>query len=169
MTLRSIVAAAALLLASTAASATDYTIPNLPVAPVSAPFSQAVTVPSGAFVDKWSFTFPLTAGTLSATAAQLALQNIYSINGLQIGLYDATSNALLGTGTQAGPASFLNNLALTPNQSYYFTVSGNGSGTAGGTYSFILAASPVSEPGTLALFAAGLACAGFVAGRRRNG
>lgn len=168
MKLHPIVASIAIVLASSAAHATDYIIPSVPVSPGSAPFSQSVTVPTGAFADRWNFTFPLTAGTISSSAVQLALQNLYSINGLQIGLYDATTNALLGSGSQAGQSSALNNVALSPSQPYYFTVSGNGSGTAGGTYAFILSASPVPEPGTLALFAAGLACAGFVSARRRS-
>lgn len=160
-------AAAALLAASFGANATVYNIPNLPVLPPStAPFSQAVTVPVGAFSDRWNFTFPATGGSASSSAVSLLLQNILNINGLQIGLYNATTNAQLGIGAQAGQSASLNNIALTPGQNYYYSVTGSGTGLAGGAYTFIAAAAPVPEPGTYGLFLAGIAALGFVARRR---
>jgi len=167
MKFKSLAVAVALVAASSGAFATNYTIPNLPVLPPStAPFSQAVTVPTGAFSDRWSFTFPLTAGSASSSAVSLQLQNILNITGLQIGLYNATTNALLGNGAQAGQSATLNNIALTPGQNYYYTVTGSATGLSGGAYTFIAAAAPVPEPGTYGLFLAGLAAVGFVARRR---
>lgn len=168
MKLKSLVVAAVMALGSAGALAqftNIYNIGTLPISPPSPPFSQAVTVPFGAFNDRWNFTFPLTGGSASASAVSLSLTDILGINGLQLQLFDS-SNTLLRTGAQSGQSVTMNNVALTGGQNYYYVVSGAGTGSSGGAYTFIASASPVPEPETYALFLAGLAAVSFVARRR---
>lgn len=168
MKLKSIAAAALFVFSAGGALAqftNTYNIGTLPISPPSAPFSQTVTVAPGAFLDRWNFTFPVTGGGASATAASLSLFDIFNINGLQISLFTSTGT-LLGTGAQSGQSAALNNVSLVGGQNYYYTVGGSATGSFGGAYNLTASASPVPEPETYALFLAGLAAIGFVARRR---
>jgi hypothetical protein len=171
MKLKTVALAALLALSAGGALAqtirTFNTIGTLPVTPPSAPFSQAVTVPAGSFIDRWNFTFPATGNLASSAAVSLTLNGILGINGLQVSLWsNGTTPTQLATGAQAGSSATLSSIALTGGQSYYYQVTGLATGTSGGAYSLIASASPVPEPETYALFLAGLAAIGFVARRR---
>lgn len=93
----------------------------------------------------------------------------FAIDNFTIAFYDA-ANTLLASDVQANAADTtldINNLMLSSGTGYKFVVSGNVTGTLGGSYGGALAAAPVPEAETYAMLLAGLGLVGFTVARRR--
>jgi hypothetical protein len=151
-------------LASSAASASNLSIGTLPLAP--AVFSDLVSEQPGSFSDSFSFTAPSGPSTASGTVTSTDLLPLLDVSGLVLSLY-SSSNTLLAQGS-SGDSSSLSGVALSSGASYYFTVTGNAIGSAGGLYAFIASASAVPEPQTYALMLGGVGVVAFLALRRRD-
>ena len=145
--------AAVLACASMSASAVTYTIGTLPLAP--AVYTNTGTVPAGSFTDTYNFTFPLTGSTASESAVSVNVGTILGINNIAVSLYTA-GNVLVATGITAGSSASLFNVPLAAGAPYYYRVTGTGTGSSGGVYSFLASATAVPEPGTYAMMLAGL-------------
>jgi len=95
----------------------------------------------------------------------------FSIENFSIAFRDSSDN-LLAFDTQQNPTDFTVALytTLLAATDYQFVVSGNVTGTLGGSYGGVLqaVAIPIPEPETYALFLAGLGLFGLVAYRRRR-
>ena len=157
--------AIALALASFAANAmaATYSIGSLPVAP--SIYSNVPSVAAGQFSDLYSFLFPAGASTASGSAVTVDVATLLDINNIQVSLLDAGFATLAAGGL--GESSLLFNQPLTVGTSYYFKVSGNAAGSAGGAYAFLASAAPVPEPQAYLLMLAGLAAVGSIVRRRR--
>lgn len=165
MKIKTLVLALAALSGTTAAVATAFNIGTLPMAP--SVYSNVQTVAPGAISDLYSFVFPTTANTVSASAVTVNIGTILNIDNLQVSILDSGSNTLTA-GSVGGDTSVLFNYALTSGSSYFFKVTGIASGLAGGTYAFLAsAAEPVPEPATFGLMFAGAALMGLAVKRRR--
>lgn len=94
----------------------------------------------------------------------------FAINNFKIAFYDA-ADTLLASDMQANATDLtldINNLMLGSGTGYKFVVSGNVTGTLGGSYGGALAAAPVPEAETYAMMLAGLGLVGFMVSRRRS-
>ena len=167
MSIRNVFTVAALCAsAPMSAMAVTYTIGNLPLAP--AVYTNTGTVAAGSFSDTYNFTFPLTGSVASESAVSLNVGTLLGISNIAVSLYTA-GNVLVGSGTTAGSSASLFNVPLAAGAPYYFRVTGTGSGSAGGIYSFLASATAVPEPGTYAMMFAGLGIVALMGLRRRQG
>lgn len=164
MKLKSVIGAVALASGMVQAMAANYSIGSLPVAP--AIYSNVSSVAAGSFSDLYSFLFPAAASTASGSAITIEVASLLNINSIQVSLLDAGLSTLASGGT--GQSSLVIDQALTIGSSYFFQVTGNAAGSAGGAYAFVASAAPVPEPGTYALLLAGLCAIGTVVHRRRR-
>ena len=145
------------LLASTGAQATTFDMGTMPVIP-NAPYTNIAPV-TGSFFDRYTFLFPSGLDQALASASFAATPGIQN---MIVRLF-TSAGVLLGTGTPSGNSVSLSSVGLVSGQSYYYDVTGLAN--AATTYSF--SAQAVPEPGTYALFIAGLTAVGWVARRRR--
>ena len=132
----------------------------------------ATTTPAGSFADTYLFSLA-SVSSLTSSAVSNNLGNLLGLTGGMVTLFaDAAGpDTTVGSYTFSGVTgstehTFSSLLAGT----YYYVVSGMGTGTSGGFYA--LASSTVSavpEPSTLALLFAGLGVVGFTASRRKLG
>lgn len=92
----------------------------------------------------------------------------FSISNFMIQFRDAANN-LIASDMPANPTDYTLNLNanLPAGSGYQFVVSGNVTGTLGGSYGGALAAAPVPEADTYAMLLAGLGLVGFMVARRR--
>lgn len=156
-------------LASSLASATVVNLGVVPVSP-SAPLAISESHAAGLFSDTINFT--VATGSLNSSASNLQLSlalgpnsvDVYDIAGLSYTLYTAS-------GTRIGGVYAGNNTTytapLTAGESYYFKVTGNATGIAGGIYGMSMLTAAVPEPETYGMMLGGLGLIGFVASRRK--
>lgn len=131
--------------------------------------------PGVAFSDIYTFdlaSFSSVAGT--AVTLELDLPTSpgteFRITDFAIAFYDA-ANTLIAQDVATAPDDYTLSLSamLPAATGYRFVVSGNVTGTLGGSYGGVLAAAPVPEPETWAMLLAGLGLTGWFARRGRQG
>jgi hypothetical protein len=120
------------------------------------------TTPVGSFSDSYMFTV----GTPSSIASSAVSNNLGSLLGLTGGTVTLFADAP-GVDPTVGTYSFSGTFASLLAGSYYYVVSGIGTGASGGFYALASSVSAVPEPETLALMLAGLGIVGFKASRRK--
>lgn len=122
----------------------------------------------GPFSDLYTFDLSQPSQSLGTTVTfQINFGNSsLALSNMAITLTDSALN-VLGTDTQALHGNTLSIYAPLPAANgYRFLVTGDVTGSAGGSYSGLLAAVPVPEAKSYAMMLAGLALVGFMA--RRN-
>lgn len=163
--------AAVLATAAASASADGVTIGNLSGTSfaISNSFAAGETILDNYFFD----IMPLSAVAGTAVSIELDIPLFagqeFAIDNFMIAFYDA-GNTLLASDMQAGPGDTtldIQGLNLAAGTGYKFVVSGNVTGTLGGSYGGALAAAPVPEAETYAMLLAGLGLVGFTVARRR--
>lgn len=168
--LKRLLTAAVLSAVASGSQAAIVNLGELPLAP--SVFSQTMSKSgAGGFADRFNFSFPVLGDLASASAITIDAMQVLNIDSLRISLFDAGNN-LLAVGL-VGESSHVTNVSLTGGASYYFSVTGQVTGSLGGVYQFLAAASPrlsgnaVPEPGSAALVLAALAGLALVSKARR--
>lgn len=159
--------ATAVLLGASVAHATDYFIPNLLESYPDPGFaSNAVTFGASpspfSFTDNWYFTI----GTNGDFSGAVAAANVSSsfIDNFNLTLYSVADPTFSVSGQDS-----ISNALLTSTGDYFIRVSGDVSGTRGGTYYlFANLTSAVPEPSELAMMMAGLSLIGFRIAKKRK-
>lgn len=163
------VASAGLLLAAPAAWA-DTTDWGSHAAPPGIEFGSRLVSP-GSFTDNYLFTLPSntqiggSAVSLDLTFGSLTLTNIV---GGHVDLFSGSPNPIAEPldGFNFGTTSVSHSFGSLAAGSYYYQVTGNATGAAGGFYSISSALSPVPEVESWAMMLAGLGVVAGIARRR---
>lgn len=156
-------AAVAAILVSNAALAGDIHIGTDPTRFVTG------TAVSGSFYDTYSFSLT---GLSSAVASSVSIElsSIFDISNGVLSLWsgsvsDGVADTLLSsTGFDTTSTSLSVSELIAGN--YYWSVSGDASGSAGGSYLFASSTAPVPEPSSYAMMLAGLGMLGIAVSRR---
>ncbi len=134
----------------------------------------------GQFNDNYLFSIP--AASTDSITSTISLGSIFGINSLQTSLYGgtnvvsgipsgtlmATSNLLSFNGAGWTASSAIINPIMLTAGNYILHVSGNISGTSGGSYTGILNIVAVPEASEWAMILAGFGLIGFIANRRKH-
>lgn len=123
---------------------------------------------TGSFSDLYTFDLSQPSQSLGTTVTfQISLSgNSLALDNMVIQLTDSSMN-VLGTDTQALSGYTLSiSGPLAAGTGYGFWVTGDVTGTLGGSYSGLLAAVPVPEAETYAMMLVGLGLVGFMVRRR---
>lgn len=134
----------------------------------------AQVTPVGSFSDSYQLSLTGTRNLFSTAVSNNVSNNKESVLGL-IGGMVSLYRDVLGPDVAVGSFAFdgksgdssLPFAALVAGD-YYYTVSGIGSGSQGGLYTFTSTAAPVPEPQTFALILGGLAAVGMMIRRRMS-
>ena len=123
---------------------------------------------TGSFSDLYTFDLSQPSQSLGTTVTfQISLLgNSSALGNMAIQLTDASMN-VLGTDTQAlSGNTLIISVPLPADTGYGFWVTGDVTGTIGGSYSGLLTAVPVPEAETYAMMLVGLGLVGFMVRRR---
>jgi hypothetical protein len=178
MSMKSVIAAAALL--SLAGAASAVTIDWGVHAPAE---SNSPTATPGLFTDVYTFSVlgqnviagVAVANNVVVTPFPNFNITVYNIAGGLFSLWEDNGSPGMGGGDvkiggdwmfDGTTGSTSHSMALNTG-SYFYMVTGNATGTSGGLYTIASALAPVPEPETYALMLAGLGAIGFMAARRR--
>ncbi len=159
-TLNKALLASTLMVASSASFATSYDLGVISETGSAKTVSYDSSVSS--FSDTFSFSFanPLGEVSTGTLAVSSFLYDFFSVSNLNVSVTQA------GTAV-TGPFVAGSYFSVTPGLEYIATVTGDVTGTAGGTYGFAVT-SPVPEASTLSLMMAGFGLVGLMSYRRRN-
>jgi hypothetical protein len=130
----------------------------------------APLTPVGSFEDTYLFTLPDTLNLSSTTVAN----NLTDVLGIADGMVQLFKEAgavdtLLGAYSFDGTTgSTSHTFSALSSGSYYYLVSGIGTGSTGGFYSISSTISPIPEPATYAYLLGGLGIAGMLMRRRSS-
>lgn len=131
-------------------------------------------LPMSTFSDVYTFDImPLSSVAGTAVSIELDLPSIpgneFSISNFKIEFRDSANNVIaFDTPTASNDYTLDLEANLPAAMGYKFVVSGNVTGTLGGSYGGALAAAPVPEAETYAMLLAGLGLVGFMVSRRRG-
>lgn len=140
---------------------------SLGVSAANNPFAMPIAskqVTGTSFRDDWKFVAPVMSVTASGAVISVDISQIFNIDNITLGLYDSADNPLAIGLTSEG--SHVNDVPLLAGSSYFKDTGDIVNASNGGFYVFTAIASPVIEPGTLALVSAALGVTGLVALRR---
>jgi hypothetical protein len=102
------------------------------------------------------------AGTAQISATPNSLGSIFDLSGLAYTVFDAATNAVVGSASASSILSF----AAAAGGDYFVVFAGNASGQLGGNYTGNVALTPI--PGAVLLLGPALAGLGYVGYRRRQ-
>ena len=134
-------------------------------------------IATGLFTDNWTFSIAPNA-SFSSSITTATLGSYFNIDGLTASLFKTTG---FNSVTPSGPALENSNNFSIPNVitadllapitlaagNYNMQITGNVTGTSGGTYGGGLNLSPVPEPSEGALLISGIGMLGFLVARRK--
>lgn len=175
MKLKFVAAAALLAIGSTAANAnsTDWGIHDVVEAGINAPSP-------GSFMDTFLFEIAPMPYTVSSTTVANNLGNgiVFNIVNGMYSVWSAGGDGMVGGGDDMkisadfafdGMSGSTTNSVMLNTGKYFYQVTGEATGFAGGLYLLTSTIVPVPEPETYAMLLAGLGALGFLARRRQNG
>lgn len=135
--------------------------------------TQTITHTPGLFTDIGTFDIAppglYSGGSFSNLQIKISGSNLLNIDNLSVQLYNKSNTLLDNLDDNVGSSNQIKvgSGNYAPGLGYYFKVTGNANGSAGGVYVFSVATLPVPEPETYAMLLAGLGLLGAVARRRK--